>query len=149
MILPMRIATVLLAVALSTIANAATFEDKDGSLWHLIMPPERFLSGDPSMEVRRHVLPRDKVETVCLHLTAKPGQFGCALVWPQACDIYLADDMPEPFFKATEIHERSHCHGWPADHPTDAPPTSASMDGFISNIERILSKGDRRAPPDP
>lgn len=113
------------------------------------MPPAYWFDRPLLWEVEIVYLSRPVVADACYDATGLADQFGCMNVVSGICIVVVADDLPEPFKDAVTHHELGHCHGWPADHPTDAPPTSASMDGFISNIERILSKGDRRAPPDP
>lgn len=110
------LAAVLFLSSLAS-AGAKSFEDKDGSWWILISPPARYSQAAYPHEVRVHYLPRARVVDECYYLTSKAGQIGCADKWPEACDIYVAEDLPGPFRDAVHLHELAHCHGWPADHP--------------------------------
>lgn len=111
------LAAALILLATATTASGDSFRDKDGSYWTGFDIPARYLDAPYTGELRMHVLPRKEIHEVCERLTGKAAQFGCADVWPIACDVYVANDMPGKLHDHVVKHELAHCRGWPADHP--------------------------------
>ena len=122
---------------------------KNGILYEMPMPHDQWFEKPLIGPVKITKGEAKFVEDYCSQVTGKFEDIGCAAISTNVCFILINQTLPSRVYDAVLRHETAHCHGWPAEHPTDAPPTSASMDGFISNIERILSKGDRRAFPAP
>ena len=87
--------------------------------WEVISPPAHWFDKPRPEILNIRLQSRADVYEVCQRATGKADQFGCAIVWPDKCDVYIADDLPQMLRDQVQIHEVGHCHGWPGNHPVN------------------------------
>lgn len=84
------------------------------------MPPPAYAEMHYPHEIRVHFLPYTELNETCEYETGLNATFrGCAVPWPQACDIYILQELSPTDRDMVQAHETAHCKGWPADHPMD------------------------------
>jgi hypothetical protein len=118
----MRILLAALLALATSAAQAGYWQDNSGKWWKLIDPPARYLYAPYTGETEVIYLAGGEVGRICADFVGHAaGEFGCALVQPDYCLIYVRDDVPVAFKMALVRHELAHCgpNGWPADHPEE------------------------------
>ena len=113
------ILAVLLALFVPSLAVAASYQDQHGEWWDIPMPIWDWTPTNLNVQIDAFYLPQDEVVAICSKTLGKMEDFGCALVWPDRCKIYITKELPERTRSAVHGHETTHCYGWPADHPVD------------------------------
>jgi hypothetical protein len=118
-----RIGVILCFLLVSAQALAATepytFEWQ-GREYTAIVPPPHWEDRPPLGPIVINKLRGDVLESVCSNFMGFEEGMGC-MVWSEgeSCHVYVNRDMPELTRGIITYHEVAHCHGWPADHPTD------------------------------
>lgn len=114
------LALVALLVGVGT-AGAESIQDQRGLRYSVVTPPAYWF-GRPALTRIIDVvkMPEDQVRATCVLANGNAESFGCVQIFGQArCRIVISDELPLMSQMIVEYHERAHCHGWPAEHPTD------------------------------
>lgn len=133
----MRWIMLLIVALLPTTGQAGVYQDKDGSWWTQVDPPAHYRTAPYIKPPSVKFLMREVAFRICLFRTRLPNQLGCAWFEADACEIRLADDMPDKYRKAVLIHEDAHCRGWPADHPVDDPSATTVSAPYSTGWPRV------------
>ena len=104
-------------VLAQTAAVASVHTDHRGDKWVLIDPPAAWFDVKFHGSIEIFLNDQEEIESICSESVGKAERFGCSLVSPTECFIYIAEEIPGPFRRAITQHELAHCNGWPADHP--------------------------------
>ncbi len=116
----MRALIAALVLLVAAPAEGAAVKDQRGKYWEVTQPPPRWFNEPLLGEVVIFYKTQEYVTGMCSGIVGKFEDFGCAAIYPGwQCQIYLSEELPDETIAAIQRHELAHCHGWPADHPTE------------------------------
>ena len=92
-----KLLTLTLALLIPSVAAATPYQDQHGEWWDIPMPAWHWSLDGPDLsgQIEAFYLPQDEVIEICSEALGKMEDFGCALVWPDRCEIYITKELPE------------------------------------------------------